>query len=123
MHYGREFLSIHISVVMVSEGSKGFGKLQRENVWNCSELSPPFWELKREDPSKLFIKINKPRVVISGVLVKHESEPGVHVIVIRVRQLRIGKHSGLGRVITPIFEKDNPVKIDTHVKSLTSFLV
>jgi len=62
-------------------------------------------------------------MAIGRVLVKHDSKPGINVIIIRVGQLRIGKNSGLGRVFTPIFEKEDLIKVDTHVESLTILLV
>jgi hypothetical protein len=62
-------------------------------------------------------------MIIGGILVKHEFKPGIHIIIIGVRKLRIGKYSGLGRTVTSIFEKNNLVKVDTHVENFTSFFI
>jgi len=51
-------------------------------------------------------------MIIAGILVEHEFEPGIHIIIIAVGKLKIGKHSRLRRVVTLIFEKNNLVKVD-----------
>jgi hypothetical protein len=63
--------------------------------------------------SKIFIKINELRMIKFGSLVKHEFRPGFNVIIIAIGNIKVGKNSWLGGMISTIFFRNNFVKINT----------
>jgi hypothetical protein len=78
---------------MSLEGIKSFNELEGENFWYETKMHPPSGEPERKNASKLFIKINEPRMIKFWGLVEHEFRPGFNIIIIAIGNIKIGKNS------------------------------
>ena len=98
---------------MSLEGVKSFVELKRKNFWNEAKMHPPPRKLKGENTSKIFIKINEPRMIKFRSMVKHEFRPSFIVIIIAIGNVKARKDFGRGGMISLVFFKNNFVKIKT----------
>jgi hypothetical protein len=96
---------------------ESFNKFERENLWDKAKVHPPPGKLEGKNSTKIIvIKINKQGMVKFGSLVKEKFGPRVNIIIMTVRNIKITKNSGRGRMISPIFFRNYSVKINTVEK-------
>jgi hypothetical protein len=113
----RKFGTISISLEMSLKNVKGFKKFEGENLWDKTKVHPPLGKPEGKNSAKIIaIKINKPRMVKLGSLVKENFGPSLNIIIITIRNIKITKNSGRRRMISPIFFKNYFVKINSMEK-------
>jgi hypothetical protein len=63
------------------------------DFWNEAKIHSPPREPERENASKIFIKINEPKIVKFGSMKKHKFKPGLNVIIIAIGNIKTIKNS------------------------------